>query len=295
MAGDSADDVARQAREKAERLLKRAEMFEKGAQGERVVAGLLAQLPPDWFVLNDIAWPGRQRANIDHVVVGPTGIYVIDAKNWDGSVTISRGVLRQNGYNRTKAIDGARAASSALSTQITAVPANTIVPVICFVGHGHVEGELNGVLVCSINSLHATLLRRPTALSPELLQFLRFDLDMSSSPASGPRRQIPTPSTPRPMRPPPGPPLAPVPWASSARPTRVGSHRSRPTNQRSRLSIVLEGIGLWWLSCVLLYVALKPIAHPQAQVFGPAYFFALVGVIAWSVRRFRRRRSNQLA
>jgi hypothetical protein len=34
-------------------------------------------------VVNDVS---KRFGNIDHVVIGPTGVFVIDAKNWTGSV-----------------------------------------------------------------------------------------------------------------------------------------------------------------------------------------------------------------
>lgn len=73
MAGESADEVARRAREKAERLLRHAAAYEKAAEGERAVQAVLAMLPPEWTVLHDLHWPGRAKANVDHLVIGPGG------------------------------------------------------------------------------------------------------------------------------------------------------------------------------------------------------------------------------
>jgi Nuclease-related domain len=53
----------------------------RGAAGEQATAALLARLPARrWVVLHDRAIPGS-RANIDHLVVGPTGVWVIDSKS----------------------------------------------------------------------------------------------------------------------------------------------------------------------------------------------------------------------
>ncbi|MFC7725319.1 nuclease-related domain-containing protein [Nocardioides sp. GCM10028917] len=80
-AGESAYDVARRQREQAARLERSAALWEQGAAGEVAVATALAALPAGWVVLHDLAWPGRQRANLDHVVIGPGGVFVVDAKN----------------------------------------------------------------------------------------------------------------------------------------------------------------------------------------------------------------------
>ena len=39
-------------------------------------------------------------ANIDHIVVGPTGVWVIETKNSTGRVRVERGDLRVNGRRR---------------------------------------------------------------------------------------------------------------------------------------------------------------------------------------------------
>ena len=119
MAGESAREVARRAREKAERLNKRADMFEQGAEGEAATAEVLATLPPGWTSLHDVRWPGRRLANVDHVLIGPGGVFVIDSKNWTGRITVEGGHLRQNGYSREKAVAGAADAALAVAELIS--------------------------------------------------------------------------------------------------------------------------------------------------------------------------------
>lgn len=57
----------------------------KGAAGERAAADDLRQLPPEYLVLNDVH-PGfrgvSRRWNWDHVIIGPTGLFVVDSKNY---------------------------------------------------------------------------------------------------------------------------------------------------------------------------------------------------------------------
>lgn len=57
--------------------------WNKGIKGEYIVAEYLNQLPEDYFVFNDVKFPGSY-GNLDHVVVGPTGVYVIETKNYEG-------------------------------------------------------------------------------------------------------------------------------------------------------------------------------------------------------------------
>lgn len=268
MAGDSADEVARRAREKAERLLQQAERFEKGAAGERIVAELLEQLPDDWFVLNDIHWPGRSRANIDHVVIGPSGVFVIDAKNWSGSITIKGGVLRCGGYAKTRTVENVQAAAQAVGSLLPSVHPNFIIPVLCFVGEAQAHGSVSGVEVCAGESLVAMLQYMPIVFSSEELQFLRFQLDVSTGSALEPvQRTFPTLPPPEPP-PPHAPPLV---VAPSSR------HRSR---RPSLLKRILQGVGLWWLICVVVYLAIGRAVHDNPQLLGSAYLVAALYVVS---------------
>ena len=57
--------------------------YSAGAAGERTLADLMEPLiEQDYYVLADRAWPGSLTANIDFVVVGPSGVFLIDAKAW---------------------------------------------------------------------------------------------------------------------------------------------------------------------------------------------------------------------
>ena len=118
MAGESARESARRQRAKAQRLLRSAEMWERGADGEAATAQVLQTLPPGWVVLHDLRWPGRRFANIDHVVIGPPGVFVIDSKNWSGRIDVRHDVLRQNGRQREKAVAGAADSALALAESL---------------------------------------------------------------------------------------------------------------------------------------------------------------------------------
>jgi hypothetical protein len=63
-----------------------ARTWQRGAAGERRTARLLDRLVRDGYVVfHDLAVPGSP-ANVDHVVLGPSGVFVIDSKQWSGSV-----------------------------------------------------------------------------------------------------------------------------------------------------------------------------------------------------------------
>lgn len=65
-----------------------AAAWRKGAAGERATARRLRTLElAGYTVLHDLAVP-HSSANIDHLIIGPTGVFVIDSKNWHRRTTI---------------------------------------------------------------------------------------------------------------------------------------------------------------------------------------------------------------
>lgn len=65
-----------------------AAKWRRGAEGERRTAQLLAPLRNlGWTVLHDRRIPGSA-ANVDHLVIGPSGVWVVDSKLWRGRVKV---------------------------------------------------------------------------------------------------------------------------------------------------------------------------------------------------------------
>lgn len=59
---------------------------EKGASGEIAIDRYLKELPDTYTVVNDLSFADSY-GNIDHLVLGPTGVFAIDVKNWRGTVS----------------------------------------------------------------------------------------------------------------------------------------------------------------------------------------------------------------
>jgi hypothetical protein len=65
-----------------------ASAWQRGAAAERRAAQLLDPLARHgWAVLHDLALPGSQ-ANLDHLVIGPSGVFVIDSKQYRGRLQL---------------------------------------------------------------------------------------------------------------------------------------------------------------------------------------------------------------
>src|ERR1700759_731454 len=83
--GSEIDAVRRQIRQLTEllgELRRRHRAWETGGRGEQAVVRVLVGMDAAWHVLADRRWPGTRRANIDVILAGPGGVFVIDVKNW---------------------------------------------------------------------------------------------------------------------------------------------------------------------------------------------------------------------
>lgn len=165
MAGESAHAVAVRRRAKAEALLRSADPFERGAVGDVRTAQALAALPSmQWRSFRDVSWPGRRFANIDHVMVGPSGVFVIDALAWSGDVSVTDGVLRQNRRRRDRVVTRALNAASAVADLLPIVDPGAVQPVLCLDRDDALLGWSREVMVCSTANVATMISSRPTVL-----------------------------------------------------------------------------------------------------------------------------------
>lgn len=79
-----------------------------GAEGEGRTAAALEPLAAEGFrILHDLPIPGS-RANIDHVVIGPSGVFVIETKSFGGKLQIRGGDVYVAGRRKTAMLDEVR-------------------------------------------------------------------------------------------------------------------------------------------------------------------------------------------
>lgn len=143
-----------------------ADAHERGAESEEATAAALELLPTDgWKVFHDIAWPGRVYANVDHIVIGPGGVFVIDSQSWSGGIGVTGDVLCQDGRSREKAVTEAADAGLAVAELLRGVDVRDVHPVLCFVRDADLAGPAGNVMVCSTANLVQLIATRPTVLS----------------------------------------------------------------------------------------------------------------------------------
>ena len=115
----------------------------KGADGERTLGHRLDGCASESvIVLHDLGVPGSS-ANIDHIVVTPSHVFVIDAKQYRGEVSarddgglFDRDVrLRVGGRDCSKLVQASLGQAVMVGRALTGLsPAPQVVPVLCFVG-----------------------------------------------------------------------------------------------------------------------------------------------------------------
>jgi hypothetical protein len=139
------------------RASEQARTWQRGAAGERRTARLLRRLSRDGFVVfHDLAVPGNTSANVDHLVIGPTGVFVIDSKQWSGSVHQSTdGLAWHNHYPLDRTLATVRWEAETLGRLL----GTRIAALLCVHG-AHVQGgglDAQGVAIVPAHLLRSAL------------------------------------------------------------------------------------------------------------------------------------------
>lgn len=153
----------------------------KGGNGEQAVGALLQRLEArGWRAIHDRRIPGSE-ANIDHIVVGPGGVFVIETKNYSSKVTVGRSTIFAGGQNQTKILKQAKGEALAAYRVIEPLikPLGLRVrPVVCFIGVVRDQGarRVQGVEVVSSTELVRFLGTRPAVLDESQVATMSFML-----------------------------------------------------------------------------------------------------------------------
>jgi hypothetical protein len=134
--------------------LQRIERFFIGARGEERVSGILADLPDRYHVFNDFVAGGT---HVDHVVIGPAGVFAVETKFWRGDVTIEEGYILVDGQlpSRPPLKQVLREASLVRAELAKSGWGGPVTPVLAFASDTFRPrvAELNGVVVINSSEL----------------------------------------------------------------------------------------------------------------------------------------------
>jgi hypothetical protein len=144
-----------------------ARIRRRGVPGEHAAAWWLGRLPDGWHLLNDIPVDARG-ATIDHLIVGPAGVFTVDAKNLTGKVWVAPSEIRHNGhktdYIRKALYESSRASillTAAVGTPVTARPVLAILA-----DDWTMKGSTDEVFVGSPRAVKDWFRRLPAVVSP---------------------------------------------------------------------------------------------------------------------------------
>jgi hypothetical protein len=119
-------------------------------------------------VLHDLAVPGS-RANIDHLVIGPGGVFVVDSKLYSGRLQLGAdGSLWHGRHPMAPALRTARFEADQ-AAQLLAAPGVEVVPLVAVHGAQVPWGKLvvDGVPVVTVRRLPGLLRHLLAVLGPE--------------------------------------------------------------------------------------------------------------------------------
>ena len=143
--------------------------WRQGAAGERRTARLLAALERHgWAILHDLAVPGS-RANIDHLVIGPGGVFVIDSKQYRGRLQLDRSGRLWHGRSPLAPTLRAVSFEADRAAQVLPDPGVVVLPVVAVHGAQVPWGKVvvDGVPVVAASRLPSMLRAIPAVLGPE--------------------------------------------------------------------------------------------------------------------------------
>jgi hypothetical protein len=148
--------------------------WRQGAAGEQRTARLLAGLERQgWVVLHDLAIPGS-RANLDHLVIGPGGVFVIDSKHYRGRLQLDpSGRLWHGRYPLAPTVQAVSFEADRAALVLTD-PDVVVVPVVAVHGAQVPWGKVvtQGVPVVAARRLPSMLCQLPAVLGPERVAVL---------------------------------------------------------------------------------------------------------------------------
>lgn len=158
------------------------ESWRIGAEGERKTASYLAGLEEAGFIVrHDRRVPGYG-GNVDHIAVGPTGVFVIETKSYRGRVEVYGDRLEINDQPRDRIIDQvykeAVAVQIALGDRLSSLGL-TVTPVLCLhrAKLGWTDKSVKGVRIVDGRSLAKLVRSGESRLSAAQIEGLASELD----------------------------------------------------------------------------------------------------------------------
>lgn len=158
------------ARKQKDRQALKAGRHAAGCRGERAVCGALSRLAlVGYHHSDDLRWRADPdgRANLDHLVVGPSGVYVVDAKSWAGRIEVRGRQVLQDGVPRDDRLLALMWMTHRVEEVMHAAGyAQRPQAVVCFTSdQSPLSTTDDHLLLTDVHRITGTLSARPTVLS----------------------------------------------------------------------------------------------------------------------------------
>jgi Nuclease-related domain len=160
--------------------------WQRGAAGERRTARLLDPLARQgWAVLHDLAIPGSQ-ANLDHLVIGPGGVFVIDSKQYRGRLQLDPSGRLWHGRHLLAPTLRAVDFEADQAARVLPDPGVAVVPIVAVHGAQVPWGKVvtDGVPVVAARRLPSMFRALPPVLGSERVAWLADQARVRFHPAS---------------------------------------------------------------------------------------------------------------
>ena len=137
----------------------------KGARGEQSVGEVLESLDDRYRVHHGI---DTGRGNVDHVVIGPTGVFAIETKNVVGRFELRHGRITRDGYDGRDNMLQARAEAMAIRNCLREADLDCWVEAVVASTDAHVQNgrlETENVTFLAARSVRPFIVNRRVRLS----------------------------------------------------------------------------------------------------------------------------------
>lgn len=151
----------------AERANAESGRFAAAAIAERRLATRLSPLTAHGYhLLADRKWPGTKNAQIDLIVVGPSGVWIVDSKHWNNFTVAAGAIFRDQADVTDEVLRLADVANDAedVFTSVGLAPGE-VRPILVMDGHAGRLGEIGPIEVVGEADVHKHLASRGARLT----------------------------------------------------------------------------------------------------------------------------------
>ncbi|MGY2873855.1 hypothetical protein ACVW00_001045 [Marmoricola sp. URHA0025 HA25] len=120
-----------------------------------------------WLVLHDVVVPGDpdgayQAAIVDHLLAGPSGVYVVNTVKWPGPIEVKEHALVVGKVDRADELAEVGAAADAVRAVLHGIP---VAPMLCFERLEPVTGVVADVALCASENILDLLTHQPVIVN----------------------------------------------------------------------------------------------------------------------------------